>query len=280
MPQDLRVPPEDDKKKNKLRDFAEHSAVRTTPAVGRPSKYALKKLADFEYVELYYFTVNACKEAAECERSMADDTFTLSKVDDTIALRLINAHKPSTKTVPDARLTWNDISIAKTKLLQCMQDAKWPPKFLMSLAGFYVNLDSHPIREEEGGEQAIIQYQSEVRREWIDAITGNGPQEPFDISSINDERLRRIAAKILYQRQLNAVQRSVESFSHLTKPSSDSIPPPTHAHTATTRPSPFPIPIANVFHAGLSRAHPIHPATAPANVAMNPAPRHINTKPK
>jgi len=68
-----------------------------------------------------------------------------------------------------------------------MQDAKWPPKFLMSLAGFYVNLDAHPIREEEGGEQAIIQYQSEVHREWINVITGNRSQKPFDISSINEE---------------------------------------------------------------------------------------------
>jgi hypothetical protein len=177
--------------------------------VGRPSRYALKKLADFEYVELYYFTVAACREATDYERSIAEDAFTLSKIDDTMALRPMNACKPSTKAIPDVRLSWNDISIAKTKLLQCMQDAKWPPKFLMSLAGFYVNLDAHAIREEEGGEQAIIQYQAEVRREWIDAVTGNGSQDPFDISIINEERLRRIAAKILYQRQLAAVQRSV-----------------------------------------------------------------------
>jgi hypothetical protein len=177
--------------------------------VGRPSRYALKKLADFEYVELYYFTVAACREATDYERSIAEDAFTLSKIDDTMALRPMNACKPSTKAIPDVRLSWNDVSIAKTKLLQCMQDAKWPPKFLMSLAGFYVNLDAHAIREEEGGEQAIIQYQAEVRREWIDAVTGNGSQDPFDISIINEERLRRIAAKILYQRQLAAVQRSV-----------------------------------------------------------------------
>jgi len=68
-----------------------------------------------------------------------------------------------------------------------MQDVKWPLKLLMLLAGFYVNLDTHPIREEEGDKQRIIQYQSEVCIEWIDAIISNGFQEPFDISSINEE---------------------------------------------------------------------------------------------
>lgn len=195
------------KKKTKLRDFEDNSVVRTTPAAGRPSKFALKKLADFEYVELYYFTVEACREAAEHERTVAEEAFTLSKVDDTMALKPIGAYKSSSKAVPDSRLTWNEVSIAKTKLLQAMQDAQWPAKHLVALAGFFVNLDAHEIREEEEGELALVQYQAEVRREWMDALTGSGSQKPFDISVINEERLRRIAAKILHQRQLVSVQR-------------------------------------------------------------------------
>jgi hypothetical protein len=31
-------------------------------------------------MELYYFTVNACRDAAEYERTVAEDAFTLSKV--------------------------------------------------------------------------------------------------------------------------------------------------------------------------------------------------------
>jgi len=191
--------PANRKRKNKLRDFEDNSVVRTTPATGRPSKYALKKLADYDYVELYYFTVDACKDAAEYERTMAEDAFTLSKIDDTMALKPLNSYKASTKAVPDARLSWQEVSIAKTKLLQCMQEAEWPAKHVMALAGFYVNLDSHEIREEEGGEQVLVQYQAEVRREWMDALIGNGTQKPFDISIVNEERIRRIAAKLLQQ---------------------------------------------------------------------------------
>lgn len=199
--------PDAAKKKNKLRDFEDNTVVRTSPATGRPSKFALKKIADFEYVELYYFTVEACRDAAEHERAMAEDAFTWSKVNDTMALKPIGAYKASSKAVPDARLSWNDVSIAKTKLLQAMQDAQWPAKHMVALAGFFVNLDAHEIREEEGGEMALVQYQAEVRREWMDAITGIGTQKPFDISVINEERLRRIAAKILHQRQLLSVQK-------------------------------------------------------------------------
>ncbi len=60
--EDLPAPGENTpKRKIKLKDFEENSIVRTTPAAGRPSKYALKKLTEFEYVELYYFTIEACR---------------------------------------------------------------------------------------------------------------------------------------------------------------------------------------------------------------------------
>jgi hypothetical protein len=184
--ENLPVPDKDTpKRKIKLKDFEENSVVRTAPAVGRPSKYALKELTEFEYVELYYFTIEACRDAAEHERSVADDAFTISKTNDTMALRPMNAYKSSSKAVPDHRLTWTEISTAKTKLLRCMQEAKWPPKHVEALAGLYVNLDAHEIREEEGGEEALVQYHAEVRREWMDAITGNGTERPFDISCIN-----------------------------------------------------------------------------------------------
>ena len=201
------------KRKTKLKDFEENSVVQTTPASGRPSKYALKKLTEFEYVELYYFTIEACRDAAEHERSVADDAFTISKTNDTMALRPMNAYKSSSKAVPDHRLTWTEISTAKTKLLRCMQDAKWPTKHIESLAGLYVNLDAHEIREEESGEETLVHYQAEVRCEWMDAITGNGIQRPFDISCINENRLRLIATKILHQKQLNVIHRSVKTSS-------------------------------------------------------------------
>ena len=140
---------------------------------------------------------------------MADDAFTISKTNDMLALRPINAYKSSSKAVPDHRLTWTEISTAKSKLLSCMQDAKWPSKHVEALAGLYVNLDAHEIREEESGEETLIQYHAEVRREWMDAITGNSIQRPFDISCINENRLRMIATKILHQKQLNIIHRSV-----------------------------------------------------------------------
>ena len=40
-----------------------------------------------------------------------------------------------------------------------MQDAKWPPKFLMSLAGFYVNLDADVQQMSLGSDDVISRQQ-------------------------------------------------------------------------------------------------------------------------
>ena len=146
----------------------------------------------------------------------------------------------SLRTGPSStsRLTWSDISIARTKLLQAMQDAQWPTKHLVALAGFFVNLDAHDIREEEGGELALVQYQAEVRCEWMDAVTGIGSQKPFNISVINEERLRRIVAKILHQRQLASIQRYAFSIELMVYKTKSPIPSSFYIPTKHTSPAP------------------------------------------
>jgi len=200
---------ESPKKRSKLRDFETGKQVRGTAAVGRPSRYALKKIADFEYIELYYFTTAACNEATQSDRTVSQDAFTLTKVDTTMALKPIGAYKASPKAVPDERLTWEEISIAKTKLLQYLREADWPEKHITALASFYIGLDSHSLREEEGGEEILIEYQAEVRREWMDTLTGIGTQDPFDIGEISERRMDRISARVTYRRQAAGVKQSV-----------------------------------------------------------------------
>ncbi|KAF9525831.1 hypothetical protein CPB83DRAFT_737474, partial [Crepidotus variabilis] len=144
------------------------------------------------YVEMWYFTTEACRETALYERSTSDEAFTMSNVDGVMAWKSLNAHKASSKAVPDAALTWNQVSLAKNKFISCIIEKSWPNEHVESLVGLYTGLDSHSIREQEGGDQAVLQYHAEVLREWMDAVTSATGAEPFDISMINQARLQAI----------------------------------------------------------------------------------------
>ncbi|KAG1853435.1 hypothetical protein DFJ58DRAFT_728179 [Suillus subalutaceus] len=55
---------ETEKKKPKINDFATGMSVGDT-LTHCPSQYAIHKLKSFEYIELWYFSPDGCKEAAD-----------------------------------------------------------------------------------------------------------------------------------------------------------------------------------------------------------------------
>ncbi|KAG6372176.1 hypothetical protein JVT61DRAFT_7968 [Boletus reticuloceps] len=80
---------ESDKKKPKMNPFAAGSSVADI-LVHPPSHYALQKLSTFDFVELWYFTHAGRLDAAKfSNKSQADDTFGISRVDDHLTVRSI-----------------------------------------------------------------------------------------------------------------------------------------------------------------------------------------------
>jgi len=63
----------------------------------------------------------------------------------------------------------------------------------MQLAKFFLNLDLHPIRSQEYGLLAVLQYQENVRWNWVMAIRKG---TPYGIGNISDDLLNE------YQRQI------------------------------------------------------------------------------
>ncbi|TFK24719.1 hypothetical protein FA15DRAFT_680595 [Coprinopsis marcescibilis] len=188
-------------KKPKLKGLAANKPVATV-STPRPSSYALNKLKAFEYVELYYFTPEGCKEASRADRTTSNEAFTPTRLDDQLVLQPLAAHKPSAKVVPDANLTWTQVSLAKTVLIKHMQEAGWPEEHLTALSTLYYELDSHAMRQREHGESAVVQYQATVRRQWHDELKAPGDEEVFDIGLINDTKLERFYTEILQEMQL------------------------------------------------------------------------------
>ena len=114
QPQDPQDPPqplaeeervEGEKKKLKMKDFDDALSVGNYIAP-RPSQYALSRLEDFEYVELWYFTPEGCSDATQLQTTQHDDAFGLTKVDEFVTLKSISSVKASKNVVADADLTF------------------------------------------------------------------------------------------------------------------------------------------------------------------------------
>lgn len=161
----------------------------------RPSAFALNKLQQLEYIELDYFTPKGCSLAhAENERTSNNDTFSITKVDDIVALQPISSLKPSKNIQRDDELTWDEMVSAKNTMLHfCSKTGVWPAEHLGSLAAFYVILETHPMRQRDHGNQIITMYASRVRREWFDALKR---EEGFNLELINEDLLRSIGDEV------------------------------------------------------------------------------------
>ncbi|KAJ2920911.1 hypothetical protein H1R20_g16182, partial [Candolleomyces eurysporus] len=198
---------ERDKKKPKVKAFVADKPVGTV-SLPRVSPYALGKVKSLDYVELHHFTEEGRAEAKHQDKTTSESTLALAHEDGKVFLTPAAAHKPSTKVTPDELLSWRQMSIAKTGLLTLMKKEGWPQPHVVTLAQFFLELDSHPLRSEPGGEEALLTYQSDVHREWHDQLKSTDDEvQPFDISIINEERLHTIYDTLLSRKKAKAIDR-------------------------------------------------------------------------
>ncbi|KAF8952989.1 hypothetical protein BDZ97DRAFT_1680327 [Flammula alnicola] len=184
-----------ERKKPKLNPFDRQRRVGDW-IVPRPSAFALNKLQHLEYVELDYFTPKGCNQAhAEHEKTSNHDTFSITRVDDIVALQPISSLKPSKNIRRDEELTWDEMVMAKNTMLHFISKTNaWPEEHVHSLAAFYVILETHPMRLRDSyGSQIVMNYAGRVRREWFDALKRD---EGFNLELINEDLMRSIADEV------------------------------------------------------------------------------------
>lgn len=184
----------------------------------RPSRYALTKLKDCKYVELYYFTPQACRDATLHDRTVAQGSLTLTHINETVALKPVAAFKASSKAVPDEHLSFADFSVAKASMMTWITKFGWPQKHVLSLATFYMKIENHPLRRQTDGNSTLLHYQAQIRREWHDAIKPTSVTEPFDIGEINETRLRLIGNDLFNEQRSKALTR-LDFFMNFIHPS-------------------------------------------------------------
>ena len=167
-----------------------------------PSEYAVGKVENIEYVELWYFTTEGCREAGKATPSVADDTFGILKTNTGIALQPLKATKASKNAIVDEHLSWEQIMTARHTFINVANHVGWNQKLTLALAQFYINLEG--LKSEGYNPRALILYQAVVRKRWHDALKGRG--DPFNISIINDELYAKLENQIR-DRDLEDLQR-------------------------------------------------------------------------
>ncbi|KAG1720963.1 hypothetical protein EDB19DRAFT_1646766, partial [Suillus lakei] len=135
-----------------------------------PYQYAMQRLNNFEYVELWYFSPDGCKEALRTARSVADD-FGLTRVDDHLTIRPTFTFKASKSAVADHDLPFSTFLRSKNLFMMQLSKAKWPQTHIDALSLFFWHLENHSIRNNSDlGDLVILHYALRVRQDWHDRL--------------------------------------------------------------------------------------------------------------
>src|SRR5712692_7653376 len=145
------------KRRPKLGAFAQKTSVGDEIAP-QPSTFAINKLRDMKYVELYCFTPAGCRDHA--------------------------SH--ITTITPDENLTWEQVRDARACFLSHITYVRWDQVHVNALALFFIKLDNHPFIQTSEGKQALVWYQAHARDDWHRKL---GTPESFNIAILNDTLL-------------------------------------------------------------------------------------------
>ncbi|KAG0706722.1 hypothetical protein DFH29DRAFT_995588 [Suillus ampliporus] len=145
------------KKKPKINDFDANATVADI-LVPRPSQFALQKIKNMEYVELWYFSPDGCRDAADNSRSSSEDAYGFAKVEGMVALKPVASFKASQKALQDHDLSWRQFDLAKTSYLVHLEKCSWPEKHQQALAMFFMLITNHEHRTRSCGEKTLLHY--------------------------------------------------------------------------------------------------------------------------
>ncbi|KAG1734169.1 hypothetical protein EDB19DRAFT_1639280 [Suillus lakei] len=179
---------ESEKKKLKMNSFNDKTSVGDAISP-RPSQYVVQKLNNFEYIELWYFSPDGCKEALRTACSVVDD-FGLTRVDDQLTIQPAYAFKVSKAAIADHDLPFSTFLRSKNLFLMQLSKAKWPQTHINALSLFFWHLENHSICNNSNlGDLVVLHYASWVCQDWHDHLKQD---EAFNIAIINETLLRSI----------------------------------------------------------------------------------------
>jgi hypothetical protein len=151
----------DKEKKPKVVKWDENSQVGNA-IIDRPSQYAIHRLKSFEYIPLWYFCQEGCRDATEDVAATGSEALGLTKTVSGLAFLLAAVGRLSKRALQDHELTWSQFDLAYTSFITHIQTYKWPEHYADALINFFGNLVTHPLRREDQGHKVLLLYASQV----------------------------------------------------------------------------------------------------------------------
>ncbi|KIJ20703.1 hypothetical protein PAXINDRAFT_66155 [Paxillus involutus ATCC 200175] len=177
---------EAEKKKPKMNTFTPRLLVADV-LIHPPSQCALQKLSTFDYVEMWYFSLAGHPAAARHHnRSQANNTFGISKINDHLTVHSRASIRASCNALLDHELSFSEFLRAKNCFLEYAKKTNCPTTNLNAFTKFFWFLETHPLLQLPLGEKIILTYALHVHhdRHWeLKAEQG------YDISIINNHLL-------------------------------------------------------------------------------------------
>ena len=127
-----------EKKNPTIGDFEEDVPPPNVIAC-QPSQYALKRIAVYEYIMLWYFMKDGCFKAMKQVHSQADITFGLLSTNEVLTLCPVVLSKALKNAKADHKLSLTKILQVQTLYLEHIKKAGWPEKHILVLFKFSCN---------------------------------------------------------------------------------------------------------------------------------------------
>lgn len=184
-----------------------------------PSRFALNKLKNFKYVELWYFTPEARDEAAKSDFTVDDDAFSLTEIDGVISL--VPMLRGSPNVLRDEELSWEKMIEAKIDMLDRMDETGWPSEYTQCLSDLFTKLSWHDTLSEPDGRKILATYVARARHEWHRQLENTTGDSAFNIGLINEallsdigDQFRKIRNKLRDKELFDSLEKSVLLYFH------------------------------------------------------------------
>ncbi|KAI0076917.1 hypothetical protein K474DRAFT_1707723, partial [Panus rudis PR-1116 ss-1] len=125
---------------------------------------AEKKLREYRYIELYYFTRAGRDEAAGLAvRAESDEALNLVSKGSKISLEPSENARTLSNVIRDEKLSWAQLEDAIATFETEAIRVGWTLHYIEMFRDFFYSIQRHPFRDRPFGRDALILYQARVR---------------------------------------------------------------------------------------------------------------------
>jgi hypothetical protein len=175
-------------------------AESRTLSMQRPTTYAIEKLRKYEYIPLWYFTIQGC-QATDRDKAANDDLWDVTKTNDNrLTLRSATSNRPNPNALTDEQLSWEQFMDSNHLLCRWLIPLGWPEGYAKVLLSFFYQIENHEDIGIDEGKETLLLYQARARKAWHDELKAG---HFFNLAKLSDKRL------IAYRKEIDAKHNAI-----------------------------------------------------------------------